>query len=352
MLFLWYIGHITQPFWPNKDTCLTSMLKVVFVLCEHMLATSVTLPLEQLHAADTLYRSQHKLRLPSLEAQLVSVDGLSVKSHTGIKLNPDKALSETSLPDIVFLPALWRNPKPILKKNNALIPWLVNAYENGCVVAGVGTGCCFMAEAGLLDNKPATTHWFFFDEFQRWYPQVLLKRQYFITQAGNLFCTGSVNSMADLIINFIERYYTREIASHVERHFFHEIRRAYEGETSLLEPAIAHPDETIVQIQNWMQSNYEKNVSFNDLAQQFKMSLRTLNRRFKKATDITPSAYLQKIRMAIAKDLLQTSNLTINEIVYRVGYHDSAHFTSLFKKHIGITPSDYRTTVRAKLFSV
>ncbi|MDO6421722.1 GlxA family transcriptional regulator [Saccharophagus degradans] len=330
-------------------------MKVVFLLCPNMLATSVTLPLELLRAAEALNNSARDLKnknIKALDIQLASVDGKPVKTHTGLTLNADCAVQDCDDADIVYLPALWRNPFPTVSGSPTTTAWLNNLYENGCTIAGVGTGCCFMAEAGLLDNKPATTHWHFFDAFQHRYPLVQLKRQYFITQAGNLYCTGSVNALADLTVLFIQRYYSKHVASHVERHFFHEIRQAYQSGTSLLEQENSHPDEEIIQTQIWLRDNFAKEIKLNDVAQLFSMSPRTFTRRFKNATGHTPLHYLQNIRIDVAKDLLQTSNLSVSEIMFRVGYHDPTHFTNLFKKSLGVTPSQYRTTVRAKLFSV
>jgi transcriptional regulator GlxA family with amidase domain len=102
------------------------------------------------------------------------------------------------------------------------------------MISAVDTGTCFLAEAGLLDDKPATTHWHYFDQFQRDYPRVKLKRQYFITQATNLNCSASVNAMADLTVHFVKRIYGQGIASFVKRNFSHEIRRSYE-KTSYVE---------------------------------------------------------------------------------------------------------------------
>ncbi len=330
------------------------MLRVTFVLCQHMLATSVSLPLEQLRAAEALAKSASPRARNNkpLVVNLVTVDGKPVSTHTGITLTPDSSIEDVQKSDIIYLPALWRNPRPIVRKNSTLLPWLQQHFESGGIIAGVGTGCYLMAEAGLLNGKPATTHWHYFDQFQKLYPDIELKRQYFITQAGNLYCTGSVNALADLTIHFIQRYFSRTIASHVERHFFHEIRRAYENSASYQGVINAHPDEDIMQTQIWLQDNHAKEVNLAELSKQFGMSTRTFNRRFKSATDSTPLQYLQKIRMETAKDLVKTTNLTINEVMFKVGYHDVAHFNALFKKHNGTTAGQYRTTVRAKLFSL
>jgi len=180
---------------------------------------------------------------------------------------------------------------------------------------------------------------------------VQLKRQYFITQAGNLYCAASVNSLADLTVHFIQRLYGKEIANHVERHFSHEIRRAYEASGFFEKEHNHHPDEDITQIQIWLQDNYHRDIVMTQLAEKFGMSTRTLNRRFKAALGISPLDFLQEVRINIAKDLLKTSNLSISEIVDRVGYQDTGFFTALFKKHLATTPLAYRETVRAKLFS-
>jgi transcriptional regulator GlxA family with amidase domain len=81
------------------------------------------------------------------------------------------------------------------------------------------------------------------------------------------------------------------------------------------------------------------------------MGLRTLNRRFKTAVGQTPLEYLQEVRMNAARELLKTSNLSINEIADKVGYQDTGYFSSLFKKIFSTTPNAYRATVSGKLFS-
>ena len=330
--------------------------EITFVLLENMLATSATLPSEMLLAAQSAADSVRGVsngvpHPPPIKIHTVSVDGKPVLTRAGLRWQPDSAFSESISNQIIYIPGLWRNPRPLIKKNEALLEWIKQEHQNGALISAVGTGCCFLAEAGLLNGKAATTHWHYFDQFQKDYPLVQLKRQYFITQAGNIYCAASVNSLADLTVHFIQRLFGKEIANHVERHFSHEIRRAYEVTGFFEQEHNRHPDEDITQIQIWLQDNYYRDVSINQLAEKFGMSTRTLNRRFKAALGISPLSFLQEVRITIAKDLLKTSNLSINEIVFKVGYQDTAFFTTLFKKHLATTPLAYRETVRAKLFS-
>lgn len=329
------------------------METIVFFLCENMLATSVALPLEQFRAAQDMNTAARERRTrPQLQFLLASIDGAPVTTSTGMILQPHIAITDIPQASITYLPALWRNPVPIIERNRAVQSWLVEQESMGGIIAGVGTGCCFMAEAGLLDFRPATTHWYYFDQFADSYPRVQLKRDYFITRSGNLFCSASVNALADLTVFFIQEKFGTEIARHVERHFFHEVRKAYPVIDHFKDQILPHPDEEIAEAQSWIRHSPQQEIIIKDLAEKLQVSLRTFNRRFKKATNQTPTQYIQNVRMRAAGELLQTSNLSIAEIAFRSGYQDLPHFTSLFKRHFGTTPSQYRATVRAKLFSV
>jgi transcriptional regulator GlxA family with amidase domain len=177
-----------------------------------------------------------------------------------------------------------------------------------------------------------------------------LKKDFFITQSENMYCAASINSLADLTVFFIREMYSSEIAHHVERHFSHEIRRPYESLRYFEGSYDQHSDESILQAQLWLRDHYAEQVKLQDLAAHCGMSMRTLNRRFKKSTGLTPLKYLQETRLGVARELIQSTNLSIGEIAYRVGYTDLGHFTALFKTLFDATPHEYRTTVRAKLF--
>ncbi|WP_237068269.1 GlxA family transcriptional regulator [Microbulbifer guangxiensis] len=326
------------------------MRTVTFFLIDEMLTTGTMLPLEMLRGAES--RARVEGQKEPLRLVTASLDGKAVSTRSGFPLQPEVSLAEAPDSDIIYLPTLWRNPRPALRRSAPLLTWLQQQAERGAAICAVGTGVCFLAEAGLLDGKPATTHWHYFERFSRDYPQIKLKRQYFITQADKLFCAASVNSLADVTVYLIRQLYGSSVASHVERNFSHEIRRPFE-EIAYSEGAVhLHPDEEIVEAQTWLRQHCAEEVRLSEVAQQFDMSVRSFNRRFKLATGQTPLQYLQNVRVDMARELLQSSNLSVNEIAEKVGYQDMGHFTALFKKFLSTTPSEYRTTVRAKLFRV
>lgn len=326
-------------------------MKLAFVISDQMLAASLLLPLEMWRAAEYARIASRKSG-SKLDVHLVSADNQSSNSLAEIPLIPTAKLSDIEASDIVYLPALWRNPRPVLTKSEELYAWLKRQFQGGSTLAAVGTGCCFLAEAGLLDGKSATTHWHYLDEFQRDYPHINLKRDYFITESGSIFCAASVNALADVTVYLIERFYGTEIASLVERNFSHEIRRPYEKYRYFDGDDFQHVDETVVEVQLWMKRHMNELVEIPSLASFFGLSARTLSRRFKVAIGKSPLEYLQKLRIETAKELLESTNLKVSEIAYRVGYHDQGYFSQLFRREMSVLPLQYRKTVRAKIFSI
>ncbi len=323
---------------------------IQFILMDHMLTTSVALPSEMLAAAANVAKGKRQAR--NIQITTLAHHRRPLLSSGVIQPVAQTTFAKQTPGDLIFIPALWRNPLRVVQTNPEVVLWLQMAAQAGATLVGVGTGCFFLAAAGLLDGKPATTHWHFFDSFERHFPQVKLKRDYFITQTDRIYCAASINSLADLTVHFIQDLYDKGVAHHIERHFSHEIRRDYDSMRYFEGRSDQHSDETILQIQLWLQDHYAENIALSDLATRFDMSVRSFNRRFKVATGKSPLSYLQDLRMATARELLQTSNLSVGEIAYKVGYQDLGHFCALFKKHYHATPQDYRTTVRAKLFQV
>ncbi len=338
----------------QKDNLLDK-LTVNLLIYPHVLATGVTLPVEMLLAGEAFARRYDKSVL-KLTTQFLSESSVSIKSRAGITMVADITLDgETAVssvaPDIIIVPSLWRNPRPVLKSHRKLVVWLKHCWQQGSTLIGVGTGVCFLAESGLLDNHSATTHWHYVEQFKRDYPQVDLKPDFFITQSERIYCAASLNALADIIVHLIAQHYGKAAAQNVERNFSHEIRKPYEEQRYLEGSGDRHADELIAEIQFWLRTNLNTELTLTEIAKQFGMSQRSFTRRFKTATGVRATQYWQQVRIETAKELLASSNLTIQEIADQVGYQDQGHLTRLFKKDLNLTPKAYRAMVRKKLFS-
>ncbi len=327
------------------------MLHITLLALPNALASSLSLPMEMLTAADSLARTSRNPP-PAMRHTLVGPAAGAITTANGLTLQLDGPWDSIVETDLLIVPALWRNPLANLRAYPELLPWLRQLAAGGTLLCAVGTGSFFLAEAGLLDGGPATTHWFYFDQFEKRYPKVELKRRYLITEAGRVFCAGSVNSVADLTIHFIELFYGRQLARKVEAQFSPEIRRPFESHAYSAGRADVHSDELVVQAQDELREYHMDALRMPAIAERLGLSLRSFNRRFRQATGVSPVAYLQQQRLNSARDLLRTSNLSIAEVALAVGYTDSGYFCRLFREAMKQTPRDYRQSVRGKLFTV
>ena len=325
------------------------MLTVGFMLYPQLLLSSITLPAEMLRAADHQARAR-RLVGKKLEIRIASFADTAIVPQEGMRLRSTHSFGQLQDVDLLYLPAIWRNPLAVLAQHADALPLLQQLASENRLLCAVGTGSYLLAEAGLLHAKPATTHWFYSSSFARRYPTVQMKHRHLITRAGNLYCAGSINAVADLTGYFIERFYNADIARHVEAQFSPEIRRPFrdtgffEGEVNL------HHDEAIADAEQWLRQQLGQAVDFASLAQRLGMSQRSFNRRFKQALGTHPGEYLKDLRLQQARELLRDSNLSIAEIGYRVGYADAGHFSTRFRLAMAQSPSDYRKSVRGKLF--
>jgi transcriptional regulator GlxA family with amidase domain len=320
------------------------------VLYPQALATSITLPMEILQAASQMARVRDR-GASSVRFLLAGSDRKQLTLGSGIVLRPDIALSELPPLDLLLLPAIWRNPLSAVTAAKDWLGLLREQAARGTRICSVGTGSYLLAEAGLLNGKAATTHWNYFEPFSKRYPKVDLKTRHLITQSDNIYCVGSVNSIADLMVHIVQEWYGSSIAKAIENQFSPEIRRSFSAAAYQNEADSSHHDEVVAQAQQWLQMNLSSPISMVQLAEQSQLSARTLHRRFKRATGMTPLNYLQSLRIAGAKDLLRHSNLTVGDIAWQQGIQDVSYFSQLFRRHCGMSPLSYRNAVRGKLFT-
>ena len=326
------------------------MKHVTIIAIPGALGSCITIPLEMLSAANDIARARKQSnKLVTIE--LASGNGESkISLSGGLNIVCENKLADIDRSDLIFVPGIWGNPRSSVRQLPTMHQWLKTQYQAGSTICSIVTGSFFLAEAGLLDGKAATTHWRFFDQFQQQYPQVKLQRKRFITSADRLFCTGSVNAARDIMLHFVQQLYGESIANEISRQFTHELKRSYESLLLNKDQNRSHHDEEIIKIQEWLYDNFQRQLQISELASRFQLSVRSLNRRFKLATNTTPLQYLHELRITHGKELLKQSNLAISEVADMVGYQDASYFTSLFKKLNKVTPNEYRNLVRNKLF--
>ena len=327
------------------------MRQVVLIGLPKALGSAITIPLEMLNAANDIARARGE-KSKCLDIKFVGEAPGLISLAGGLEVTCNYGLTDIDQADLIFIPGIWGNPASLRHKVNSLTNWLENQLAGGATLCAIVTGSHILAQAGILDQRVATTHWRFFDQFQTQFPKVRLERKRFITFDNEIYCTGSVNAVRDLMLHFIDQFFGESITNEVSRHFTHELKRSYESLILKQDQSSSHNDEEIIEIQEWLALHYLQEIDFEELAASFGMSRRSLNRRFKLATSLTPVSYMQELKLQQAKTLLKDSNLTVAQVADRVSIADCSYFSSLFKKRNSVTPTEYRHLVRSKLFNV
>lgn len=273
-----------------------------------------------------------------------SYGGAPARSIGPVEITPAKSIDEVRDVDLIMVPSLGLDPniERSMPDRRALVDWLVGWHDKGAAVAGVCSGVALLAEAGLLDGRRATTHWAMADLYRARYPKVDWQTELFVTEDADIYCGGGFNSATDLSLYLVEKYYGREVALETAKLLLIHMPRTWQSGFAALPLYAEHEDDKVTQAQAWLHEHWAEDVRLDELAAHLGMSTRNFIRRFKNATRVAPLAYLQKLRITAAKRLLEGRQKNVQEICYAVGYDDVPHFRTLFKRHTGTSPSDYR----------
>ncbi len=320
--------------------------RVSILATEGVFASTLMQAKDFFHMASLRYGKQQGLGLTeTFEIRLVSPDGQPVRSFSNVMIPVDGGL-DTS--DVIILPTFWDDFDALCLRHPQILHWLQECHAAGSAICGEAKGVFWMAQAGLLDGKEATTYWRFFREFAERFPKVLLNQEKHLSDADNLYCAGGVTSACDLYIYLIERYCGASVAQGVARDILYEVQRSYTPGRIGFGGQKLHHDLTILQIQQWLEEHFADKFRFEDVAREHGMSIRNFMRRFQAATGDKPLHYLQRLRIETAKSLLSATRKSIKTISYEVGYDDASFFARLFRQHTELSPNLYRRQFQHK----
>lgn len=164
-----------------------------------------------------------------------------------------------------------------------------------------------------------------------------------ISEDNGIYSSGGAYSFLNMIVYLIEKYYGRETAIGCSKMAEIDFDRINQNQFIIFKGQKNHSDEIIKKVQSYIEDNFEKKLSAQNLAKEFAISSRTFIRRFKKTTLNTPLEYMQRVKVQVAKRSFESSTLNINEVMYDVGYNDQKAFRKTFKKYTGLSPLEYRT---------
>jgi transcriptional regulator GlxA family with amidase domain len=328
------------------------VLDVTVVLVDGGYLSTAIGPIEVFHSAGFLWNwLKGEEPRPRFRVRVASVDGKGIDGPYPLRVLPECSIKDVRKTDIAIVSASSRDLDGILESNRPIVEWLRRHYARGAHIASICSGVVFTAEAGLLDGREATTHWGACDAIRTRYPNVLWRPDYFVVEDSRLLSSGGVYAATDLALYLVEKFCGHEIALQTAKSLLLSMPRSRQSGYSVLPLSKPHGDARIRDAEDHMQKHFARDISVDDLAGRAGMSPRNFIRRFKAATGRLPGAYLQALRIAVAKELLEQGRVPIQAVCTKVGYADAAFFRVLFKRHTGMTPAGYRGNFAGMNFS-
>ncbi|WP_161958829.1 GlxA family transcriptional regulator [Ferruginivarius sediminum] len=272
------------------------------------------------------------------------------RTMTGAKIVPDAAIGEVARTDILFVPTIFANSIATLRGiDRRAIAWIREMYDAGAAVYASCGGVMLLAEAGLLDGGAATIHWSFVRTFEQAFPNVRLYPSRALVQSGpgqTIVSSGGGSAWQDLVLYVVARHAGEAEAMKLAKVFhFRSHAEGLSPYAGLLQRT-QHRDALVGRCQAWLAENYDSEQPIARLIARTGLPERTFARRFRKATGYAPKAYLQNLRIEESKQLLETTDMPVEDVAAAVGYADPSYMRSLFKRLVGITPAEYRRRFR------
>ena len=319
------------------------MLNVTVVLLDEGFSSTAIMPLEIFHSAGRLWNDLHgSPSQPAFRVRTASLNGRPVRSAHGVGVAPHVSIDAIEQTDIVVVSTSGLDLDLHLVANSALLPWLRRQHAQGALIVGVCMGAAYLAEAGLLDGRVATTHWALCEKFAARYPLVRWRPELFVTEDSRVLCSGGVFASVDVSLYLVEKLCGHEVAMQTAKALLLPMPRTHQTGYSMLPVSKPHTDERIRAAETYLQTNFREDIPIPFLADRAGLGVRTFVRHFKAATGRLPADYLQAVRIEAAKVMLETDGRPIQLISSDVGYDDVAFFRSLFKRTTKMTPTEYR----------
>jgi len=245
--------------------------------------------------------------------------------------------------DMVLIPSMeFELVGDVLARSGPMVAWLTRQHAHGAEVAATCLGAFLLAETGLLDGKRATTHWLGAQQFKALYPKVQLETDKIIIDEGGLYSCGGALTYTSLMMYLIEKFLGEEVATVVSKVYMINRHDVPQSAFAIFSLQHHHNDEEVRQAQHYLEAHFAERIRMETLAEACNLSERSLIRRFEQATGNTPLEYLQRVRVEAAKRLFEKGNEGVEQAALKIGYDDLGFFRKVFKRHVGISPKEYR----------
>ena len=229
----------------------------------------------------------------------------------------------------------------------ALLNYVRAAAPRARRIVSICTGAMILAEAGLLDGKRASTHWWWCPILEQRYPHVTVDRDAIFVRDGNVWTSAGVTAGMDLALALVEMDWGHDIALQVARYnVMYMMRPGGQSQFSAHLVAQKAEDPAINAALDYILKNPADPLTVTALAAMVGLSERTFARRFKDETGVTPASYVETSRVQAARVALETTDHNIDQIALSAGFQSAERMRRAFQRHLGVSAGEYRDRFR------
>lgn len=278
--------------------------------------------------------------VPHFTVRVCGAEPGPLRTTAGFKLHLEHGLEGLAGAGTIIVPS-WRDP------NQAPPPQLVaavrRAHARGATIVGLCLGAFVVAEAGLLDGRPATTHWNWAKAFAERYPKLKVDPDVLYVDDGDVITSAGTVASIDCCLHVLRRQLGAEIANRVARRLVVAPQRQG-GQAQYIEQPVQRDseDERLSTTLAWVSSHLAQPHGVDSLAKRTRLSRRTFTRRFRQTTGTSLSPWLRNQRVAAAQSMLEKSNATLDEIATAVGFGSTVSLRQCFGSVLQVSPGEYR----------
>jgi transcriptional regulator GlxA family with amidase domain len=287
----------------------------------------------------------HYGAMPDLDVRVVSGEPSARLTGGGLSCALPYDLAAVEGADLVIVPN-WRVPE---EPPAPLVKALRVANARGARIAGMCSGAFVLAAAGLLDDRPATTHWAMADLLASRYPRVQVQDSVLFIDDGDVLTAGGGAAGMDLGLHLIRVLRGAAVANSLARSMVVPPHRGG-GQAQYIESPLPEPDlaDPVGEAMSWALSRLDQLLPVDAMARRANMSRRNFDRRFREITGATPANWLTHQRVIRAQQLLESTELPIDAVARQCGFSSGAALRPHFRRLVGVVPAAYRETFGLK----
>jgi transcriptional regulator GlxA family with amidase domain len=267
-------------------------------------------------------------------------------AESGLSLHADIAFKDNVSFDTIIVPG-GRGLRLHPKTRGAVANFLLAQSKRARRIASVCTGIYALADTGLLDGRNVTTHWRYADDVRRLWPKLNVNADAIFINDGKFYTSAGVTAGIDLSLSFVEEDFGSELALAVARELVVYLKRSG-GQLQYSQPLLAQTAARphFGSLTEWIRGNLQSDLTLETLAERIHLSPRHFVRKFKAALGVTPSDFVEQLRLDEARWLLVNGDDPVNDLAQTVGYRGDDTFRRAFERRYGIAPVEYRRRFR------